>query len=552
MMLLGVLLLLAGGVSVAAAEDIEIYQCPEDFPEGPAFTQHLEQEDIVSGAVSLEEVLAVGQLLFDTDFNTCDGRGRPASTGGGDKRDPAGQPAFIRTSSPDSNSCFGCHNEPRSGGGGDFVANVFVLAQTVDPVLESVNGEFSNERNTVGMFGAGPIEMLAREMTAELQAIRDEALARAAKENQNIHLPLEAKGISFGSIQARPDGTLDTYLVDGVDYDLVVRPFHQAGRVVSLREFTDNAMNHHHGMQAEERFDLDPEKGPDFDEDGIARELTIGDITAITLVQAAYATPGRVLPDNPAALAEVERGEQLFARIGCTNCHVPELTLDSSLFIEPNPYNPAGTWTDMMQSVSFDMTREGLNQRLEPTADGGAVVRAYTDLKRHNLCDDPNEPDAIRFLCNEQLDQGRHAEHGKSGTEFFLTRKLWDVGNSQPYGHRGDLTTITEAILVHGGEGRTSRDTFVAMPTEDQAAIVSFLKTLQVLPEGEDLVMRESEAAALAGSTANNGTSDTQMVLTYLGWLVALIAIIALAGLLVSRRRPEPESEPAKPEPAKV
>jgi CxxC motif-containing protein (DUF1111 family) len=63
-----------------------------------------------------------------------------------------------------------------------------------------------------------------------------------------------------------------------------------------------------------------------------------------------------------------------------------------------------------------------------------------------------------------------------------MTRKLWDVGNSAPYGHRGDLTTITEAILVHGGEARDSRDRFAALPTADQAAVVEFLKSLQVLP----------------------------------------------------------------------
>ncbi|MGH8612177.1 MAG: di-heme oxidoredictase family protein [Gammaproteobacteria bacterium] len=41
-----------------------------------------------------------------------------------------------------------------------------------------------------------------------------------------------------------------------------------------------------------------------------------------------------------------------------------------------------------------------------------------------------------------------------------------------PYGHRGDLTTITEAILVHGGEARDSRDRFAALPTADQATVV--------------------------------------------------------------------------------
>ena len=42
----------------------------------------------------------------------------------------------------------------------------------------------------------------------------------------------------------------------GVDTDLIIKPFHQAGVVLSLREFTDNAMNHHHGIRAEERFDI--------------------------------------------------------------------------------------------------------------------------------------------------------------------------------------------------------------------------------------------------------------------------------------------------------
>jgi HD-like signal output (HDOD) protein len=68
--------------------------------------------------------------------------------------------------------------------------------------------------------------------------------------------------------------------------------------------------------------------------------------------------------------------------------------------------------------------------------------------------------------------------------DHFLTRKLRHVGNSAPYGHRGDLTTITEAIVAHGGEGRASRDAFNALPQNQQAAIVEFLKTLQVLPEG--------------------------------------------------------------------
>jgi hypothetical protein len=514
----------------------DMYQCPPDYPEGPAFTHHLEQEDLVNDTVSFAEILDVGEILFTADFNACDGQGRPATTGNGNKREAVNQPSFLRTSAPDSNSCSGCHNEPRVGGGGDFVGNVFVLAQTLDPVTESVNGEFSNERNSVGMFGAGPIEMLAREMTAELLAIRDLARIDADLSNEPVTVSLAAKGVNFGSITVQPDGTVDTGNVRGVDHDLIIKPFHQAGKVVSLREFTNNAMNHHHGMQSEERFDLNPAKDEDYDEDGVMRELTIGDITAVTIWQAALPTPGQLLPDDNNVQAKIKLGLTLFEEIGCGSCHIPELPLNDRHFVEPNPYNPAGNWVDETQSISFDMTAEGLGQRLEQQGDG-AIVRAYTDMKRHDLCDDPGDPDPIRFLCNEQLAQERPDQDGRPGSEFFLTRKLWDVGNSGPYGHRGDLTTITAAIMVHGGEARAVRDAFAALPTADQAAIISFLKTLQVLPESDKLVLTESDVYAISDgmatpmSIASSGRSWVEVA------TLVIVAVMAVAVIPFALRK---------------
>ncbi|MCK5325676.1 MAG: hypothetical protein KAJ57_06700 [Woeseiaceae bacterium] len=454
----------------------ENHECPAGFPDSPVIAGHLEHHQLASGMVSLRAAVAHGEDLFVARFNRCDGQGRPATTGAGDKRFGE-HPAFIRTSAPESNSCAGCHAQPRAGGAGDIVANVFVLAQALDPVTTSVSAEFSNERNTLGMFGSGAIEMLAREMSIDLQS-------QAAGLLDGEHT-LSTKGIDF-------DITVSAGAVvaaQGIDTDLVVKPFHQAGVVTSIREFTVNAMNHHHGMQAEERFDLNVEKGfdPDFDEDGIDRELTIGDITAATLFQAQLSVPRQVWPQDPRARRDAHRGQGLCATAGCTGCHKPALYLDSRFFVEPNPFNPAGTCADpsVCSPVSYDMTRFGEMPRLDRSRGGGAVVRAYTDLKRHNLCDDENGPDAVRHYCNEQLSQGRPEQDGRPGAEFFLTRKLWDVGNSAPYGHRGDLTTITEAILAHGGEARSSRDAFTTLPTADQAAIVRFLKSLQVVSKTE-------------------------------------------------------------------
>jgi len=444
--------------------------CGPDFPEPGVLSPAFEHDDIVDGDYTFKEIFEKGRELFVAKFNICDGQGRPATTGTGNKR-IADQPDFIRTSAPESNSCSGCHAQPRDGGAGDIVANVFVLAQALDPVTFSTSGEFSNERNTLGMFGAGPIEMLAREMTAELQA-------QASVLPDGMHT-LSTKGVNF---DIKKEGGVVTQSW-GIDSDLVIKPFHQAGVVTSIREFTVNAMNHHHGMQAEERFDLNPAKGndPDFDEDGVERELTIGDMTAASIFQAALGTPVQVMPQGKEARMEVKKGEMLFNDIGCAGCHVPQMELDSRIFSEPNPYNPAGTFSDTTQTISFDMTKMGEFPRVKKHGKNGAVIRAYTDLKRHNLCDAEDQADAIRFFCNEQLDQGRPEQDGRPGREFFLTRKLWDVGSSAPYGHRGDITTITEAILYHGGEGRDSRDNFDGLTTEDKAAIINFLKSLQVV-----------------------------------------------------------------------
>lgn len=462
------------GISPDRAAAHTPHVCPDTIPDLPTISGHMEQADISAGRVTLQEVLDHGEALFAANLNTCDGQGRPATTGAGDKR-AATQPAFIRTSAPEANSCAGCHNMPFVGGAGDIVANVFVLAQAADPVLHLLDPTTFNERNTLGMFGSGAIELLAREMTEDLQEQR-----RIAPDGAHVFM---TKGVSFPVVIENGE----VVSAEGVDTDLVVKPFHQSGSVISLREFTVNAFNHHHGLQAEERFDLSEARGlqDDHDEDGVVRELTIGDITAATLWQATLPIPGRVLPKDKEGQRAVKRGAEVFEELACSSCHMPSMTLDFPVFTEPSGLNPVGTHADQEALVAIDLVLETAGPKLEVAPMGGVIVRAYTDFKRHNLCDPADAVDAVRHFCNETLDQGRPAQDGRPGAEFFLTRRLWDVGNSAPYGHRGDLTTIAEAIQAHGGEARAMRDGFMAAPRADQLALVRFLKSLQVLPPSE-------------------------------------------------------------------
>src|SRR5690606_10604586 len=124
--------------------------------------------------------------------------------------------------------------------------DLFPVRGAVDERGDSVIlQDIANERNTPGTFGAGYIEMLAREMTADLQAIRDQI-------GPGESAVLESKGVNFGSLTRDSSGLWDVSGVEGITAQslgssgpadppsLVLRPFHQSSLVVSLREFTNN------------------------------------------------------------------------------------------------------------------------------------------------------------------------------------------------------------------------------------------------------------------------------------------------------------------------
>ncbi|MBV9288227.1 MAG: hypothetical protein JO288_10460, partial [Hyphomicrobiales bacterium] len=81
-----------------------------------------------AGPSALPALIERGRALFKAKFTTADGAGRPKATQAiiPTKRKSGVNPPFSRTSGPDSNSCFGCHDDPVVGGSGDDVANVFV------------------------------------------------------------------------------------------------------------------------------------------------------------------------------------------------------------------------------------------------------------------------------------------------------------------------------------------------------------------------------------------------------------------------------------------
>ncbi len=423
-----------------------------DAPAIDVFPEH----DKIGHGYTLKHAINDGRRLFIAKFNLRDGAGRPFSTGHGfpTARSEAG-PNFQRVSGPDANSCAGCHNQPIVGGSGDFAVNAFTSAPQFGSTLtDSISAIFSNERNTRSLFGVGSIEVLSAEMTQALWAQRDIAVLNARTLGTEVSQSLNAHGVRFGSIVVQPNGDIDFAKLEGVSPDLVVKPFGSKGTVTSIREFTVVALNQHHGIQATEFFGEARTGSKDFDQDGVEDEFSVGQTTALSLYQASIAAP-----NNKGF--EKHPGFAVFKQVGCDSCHIPTMHLKSNMFNEPNALNREGVLVPADTSNTIHMP-------LPLAKDShGYTIHAFTDLKRHTMCDDKRKQ-----LCTETKKQD------KVPLNDFMTTRLWDLNTSAPYCHRGDCTTLTEAIQAHGGEAGPSTDRFEALSRGEKIKLVQFLHSL--------------------------------------------------------------------------
>ncbi|RBP09200.1 di-heme oxidoreductase (putative peroxidase) [Roseiarcus fermentans] len=426
-----------------------------------------------AGPAALPALVERGRDLFKAKFTTLDGAGRPKATQAiiPTRRKSGVNPPFTRTSGPDSNSCFGCHNDPVVGGSGDVVANVFVSEGFESAQFDTIDPSFSSERHTIALTGAGLVELLAREMTADLQAIRAGAVGEACRSGKDVRADLVSKGVRFGWIVAHPDGIVDLDSVDGVDADLVVRPFSRKGVFTSLRQFTINALNVHHGMEASERFGVRWTGTHDFSESGVPDAITPGDVSALVAFQATLPPPTvrANLPDDWRAAAEA--GAKRFDAIGCPSCHVKTLPLKSMVFTDPAPYDMAGTLRpgEVGAPIVVDLSTLPFAKTLQKNDKGEWLIPLMSDLKRHLVVDEQ-----VNALGNE-LQAQRFVER-----DVFLTPRLWGVGSTAPYGHNGSFRMLDEIIAAHGGDARFARDQYLALEPGERDAVVAYLRSLVI------------------------------------------------------------------------
>lgn len=160
-------------------------------------------------------------------------------------------------------------------------------------------------------------------------------------------------------------------------------------------------------------------------------EITDETLNKVVLYSSSLAVPAR----RNASTQNVLKGKSLFEQIQCNKCHIQKITTSTTYYIE---------------------------------AFRNQVIRPYTDLLLHDMGEElaDNAPDYLA-----------------SGTEW-RTPPLWGIGliptvNGHSYLlHDGRARTIEEAILWHGGEATTSKNSFKNLSQLDRTKLIEFLKSL--------------------------------------------------------------------------
>ena len=448
-------------------------------------------QGLAAGTFTLNDIRREGLLVFTTPFRKSDGFGDgpfdPSETPAlafGHRPTLQGNGLTLRVNGLDSQSCNECDSivshrtrPPTLGiaGVGGLVQNAIILPSLIDVAdsdddrvqfmpghdpqlplefdgVADYNGRLANPPF---LFGGGGVEMLAKEMTADLQVF----LNQARKSPAGTVVSLDTHGVNFGSIASLGDEEVDLSGVEGIGWAdnsgrepeevLVVRPFGRKGENFSMRDFDRGAMQFHFGIQPVEVV------GEDVDEDGdgVVNEVTIAEMTALHIFDVTNPRPFVRELDR-----EARRGFQAFRRMGCASCHRPVMTTNSRFLPLAFPEVAHHPFENVYQEI--DLVEVGF----KPMPEGqGVFVPLFADLKRHDM--GPGLAETF--------------EQGEIPNEDFITARLWGVADTAPYLHDGRATTLFEAIEAHGGEAQPARDAFLSLSESRQAALIKFLRSLR-------------------------------------------------------------------------
>jgi CxxC motif-containing protein (DUF1111 family) len=252
-----------------------------------------------------------------------------------------------------------------------------------------------------------------------IDAIPDNAIIAHQREHSDAARLVGLNGAKDNQVRGRV-----ARLADGR-----VGKFGWKGEFATLGEFVKAACANEIGLSNPGRDQATPL--PQRDYKGPGTDLTAEQCELMTDFLRGLSKPEQIWPSNPVAKQVALRGGALFEEIGCADCHSPKLG------------SVEGLYSDLLL---HDM---GSDLESSPGSYGQPPVRSP------NFANDPPGPGEWR------------------------TPPLWGVADSGPYLHDGRSPTLEDAIKHHGGEASGVALRFDKLPSDQQAAVVAFLKTLR-------------------------------------------------------------------------
>ena len=243
------------------------------------------------------------------------------------------------------------------------------------------------------------------------------------------------------------------------------------GTFATLREFIVQSAHVHMNLQSEELVEAGPEAFPylylgagpssDPDNDGVERELTEGQVTALEMFLATLDVPQVMVPVEEDYAVRWVEGAEIFDAIDCDRCHIPSLPLTNTVYRSETGLSKTQWSMDLRQEAATPIPGEA--------ADGTFHVPVFSDFKRHDMGG---------YLS------GVAGEHGIARGQY-MTRRLWGLYNTGPYLHDGSASLFDEAIGMHGGVGSEARGealNFMELDEYDKASLRVYLLSLARAP----------------------------------------------------------------------
>ncbi len=453
---------------------------------------------VFAQGVSQEEILSIGRSLFEREWKP----GEPASPGG----DGLG-PNFNDV------SCIGCHNQGGIGGGGPIEKNVDLVSlpprmqmltklqlrrlEGLHPGFFLDDGEI-NSSIVLHRFSTNPNYAARRaNFIREPSHVEPHSVVRASMQRQLSEAPLKAisvGGLQFVRSQRNTTALFGAALIDAIP-DRVLRRLAReqprrfpgiSGRVTStktgaghfgwrgntrrLRDFVLIACGNEVGLRVPGIDQAMMPEAPNYQPDGF--DMSPQQSAAMIAFVASLPRPYQADPRNEDHANVVAAGSAAFSKIGCAACHVRNLGGVNGLFSDLLLH-------DMGQGLTDPAPAQAQLVTVQQAANFAvATGQALPQIEEDDIEVRQTRPPS--YYGGGQSTSGAFVEIQSTNIyQEWRTPPLWGVQDSAPYLHDGRAATLTEAILMHGGEAAPSAANFMALDYLSRLAVLEFLGMLR-------------------------------------------------------------------------